>query len=76
MEGYVASYSADCTGQVGEGQLKICTITNEATGAIAPPVGGELYSPNRVALLEPWLALLAIVGLLGMIFIMKRRREA
>jgi len=78
VEGYVASYSADCTGWVGEGQLKICTITNEYSGGQPPqpPVGGELYSPNRLALLEPWLTLLAIVGLLGMIFIMKRRREA
>jgi hypothetical protein len=77
VEDYVASYSADCTGEVGAGQLKICTITNEYTGGLpTEPVGGGFYSPNKLALLEPWLALLAIVGLLGMIFIMKRRREA
>jgi hypothetical protein len=37
-----------------------------------PPVGGEVYSINKLALLTPYLALLALLGALGVAFLEKK----
>jgi hypothetical protein len=81
IPGYTAAYSFDCSGTISiEEPTRTCTITNEYSAGqednIKPPVGGELYSVNKVALLSPYLALLALLGAVGVAFTMRRRSDA
>jgi hypothetical protein len=68
---YSSSISGDCdavTGSVtlNEGDSKTCTITNEFTGGLpTEPVGGELYSVDKSALVQPYVGLLGLLGALA-----------
>jgi hypothetical protein len=80
IPGYTATYSPECSGTISvEEPTKTCTITNEYSAGqeetIKPPVGGEVYSVNKLALLSPYLALLALLGAVGVAFAMRRRRD-
>jgi hypothetical protein len=81
IPGYTATYSPECSGTISiEEPTKTCTITNEYPAGqeetIKPPVGGEVYSINKLALLSPYLALLALLGAVGVAFAMRKRRDA
>jgi len=62
---------------VGAGETVTCTFTDESSGGEPPPppVGGEIYLPNKLALLSPYLALIGVVGALTTAFAIRRRRE-
>lgn len=45
-----------------------------STEVICPAVGGGIYSVNKLALLTPYLALLALLGAVGLAFAARRRR--
>ncbi len=52
------------------------TIVDDG-GPGVPPVGGEVYPVNRVAILAPWLGLVVLISIaLAVVVIMKRRRLA
>jgi hypothetical protein len=76
---WVASYSGDdndnpTSDACGNELLTVEPPSGQEEGI--PPVGGEVYSINKLALLAPYLALVALLGALGVAFLMRRRRDA
>ena len=57
---------------VPEGGTVTCTFTNEQLKA---PVGGEVYSIDKLALLSPYLTLLGLLGAVGIAFAVRRGRD-
>jgi hypothetical protein len=57
---------------VPEGGTVTCTFTNEKLKA---PVGGEVYSIDKLALLSPYLTLLGLLGAVGIAFAVRRGRD-
>lgn len=45
-----------------------------STEVMCPAVGGELYFVNKLALLSPYLALLALLGAVGLVLAARIRR--
>ena len=65
------TYDVDLDG--GEGRRQVATKPTPATTPV--PVGGEAYSPDKMTIVAPWVALgIAIVAGTGML--VRRRRTA
>jgi hypothetical protein len=43
LEGYTVTYSSDCSGVIGKGQTKVCTVTYDDT--VLPPVTANNSPP-------------------------------
>jgi hypothetical protein len=67
ITGYTTTYSADCSGTiVVDEPTRTCVITNEYSGGYpTQPVGGELYSVDKAALVQPYVGLLGLLGALA-----------
>ncbi len=66
--GYTASYSADCTGTIAEGETKTCTVTNDdqpATVITLTDLAAGSEVASRIGVTESWLLLL--VGLAALV---------
>ena len=61
------------------GETVTCTFTNEKPSGPPPPpppVGGELYSVDKSALVQPYvLGLLGLLGAVAAAFAVRRRRK-
>jgi hypothetical protein len=78
---WVASYSGDGNNEAVSdtcgAQYEVLAVEPPSgQGEEMPPVGGEVYSVNKPALLSPYLALLALFGAVGVAFAMRRHRDA
>jgi len=57
---------------LAEGDYVICTFTNDP----AVPVGGFVEPVNTLAILAPWLALIGLVGCIGIVVVVAKKRHA
>jgi len=64
---------------VSSGGTVTCTFTDEKSAAPPSPpdapVGGELYSVDKSALVQPYVGLLGLLGAVAAVFAVRRRRE-
>jgi hypothetical protein len=51
----------------------VCTFTNSP---IAPAVGGVVIPANTLALVSPWLAVIGLVGCIGTIVVVAKKRRS
>ncbi|MGD0549830.1 MAG: hypothetical protein ABSA81_04710 [Candidatus Bathyarchaeia archaeon] len=50
----------------------ICTFTNDPAG----PVGGVVMPANTLAIVTPWLAVIGLVGCIGTVGVVAKKRES
>jgi hypothetical protein len=57
--------------------LVTCTFTNCPLGSCPSPeaVGGVVTPANTLALVAPWLAIVGLVGCIGAVFVIRKKRH-
>lgn len=61
-----------------EGDQVVCTFTNSPIAprpTEAPPVGGVVMPANTFAIAAPWLAIVGLVGCIGTVAVVAKKRE-